>query len=186
VLLVLLGVGFVAVAAGGMFLGQSQVRHLPVAATPRAPVAAGGLVYRSMGARALDPHNPVDREILRGIPAIRRPLPRGQEWFGVFLTVTNPGTSELPSSRRFALVDLDGRRFTPQAAPHDSRYAYRPADVAPGRQYPRVYSVPAQNLTAEGALLLFRIPRASYQAGTLTLLVGDPSAQQPPAPMAVS
>jgi hypothetical protein len=185
-LLAVLGFSAVLVAGGAMLLGEHQVRQLRLAATPRAPVAVGGLVYRSSDARTLDPRNPVDRQILRGIPAVQRPLPRDEEWFGVFITVTNPGTSRLPSSRHISLVDLDGHRFLPQPTPRTQRYGYRPAEIAPGRQYPRVYSAPAQNLAAQGALLLFRIPRASYRDGSLELRVADPSSGQPPATMAVS
>jgi len=180
-----LGLAAVAVIAGGMFLGEDEVRYHPAAATPREPVAVGGLVYRSMDARTLDPRNRVDREILSGIPAARRPLPSGEQWFGVFLTVTNPGSTAVRPARRFSLVDIDGRRFTPQSIPRDHGYAYRPALVRPGRQYPPSDSVPARNLTAQGALLLFRIPRASYKAGALELLIPDPAAGRP-APMAVS
>ncbi|HEX2085979.1 MAG TPA: hypothetical protein VHF89_09880 [Solirubrobacteraceae bacterium] len=172
-LLTFLGLAAAAVIAAGILLGENEVRHFPVAATPRAPVAAGGLVYRAMDARTLDPHNPVDRRILRGVPAVQRPLRRGEAWFGVFLMVTNPGHAPLRSTGRLSLVDAGGRRFAAQRLPRDGGYAYRAGVIAAGGRYPRNDSAPARNLAAQGALVLFRVPRRAVQDGSLALTIGS-------------
>lgn len=185
-LLTIVGLAAAVAIAGALALGASEARHPRLAATPRAPVTEGGLVYRSMGARTLERRNPVDRRILRGVPAARDPLPRDQAWFGVFLTAANPGRVARPSSRGLSLVDVDGRRFLPEPLPRGQRYAYRPTIVRPGREYPGADSVAARDLAAEGALVLFRIPRSAYRDGTLALLVTDPAGHEPPAPIAVS
>ncbi|HEX8083053.1 MAG TPA: hypothetical protein VF529_02120 [Solirubrobacteraceae bacterium] len=183
-LLAALGLCAAALLAGAIALGHQQVRHFAPAASPRSPVEVGGLLYHSTGARTLDPRNPVDRQILRGIPAVRKPLPRGQAWFGVFLTVTNPGHARARASSRLRLVDVDGRHYTPQAIPGDRGYAYTARDVKPGRQDPRNDSPAQRNLAAQGGLVLFRIPRAAYIDGSLGLVITPPSGQ--PATMAVS
>jgi hypothetical protein len=151
---------------------------------PRGLVSVGGLVYQVPEARVLDPANPVDRAIVGGVSATRRRLPAGQEWFGVFLTVANPGRRVRPAARRFVLVSFDGRRFRPQSGVGADPYAYRPGDVAPGRVYPPGSSVAAQNLTARGALLLFRIARTSLD-GPVVLRISDPAGHAPPADLPV-
>jgi hypothetical protein len=174
--------GIVLVVAG---LALAAVRH--EASSPAMTTAeAGGLLYTYGASRPLDPHDPDDREILRGIPAAQRPLPRGEEWFGVFLAAYNPQRRALPTARRFVLVDTDGHRFAPEQRLGDNAYAYRPTDVGPGLRYPPDGSAAARNLTTEGALLLFRIPQASYEYGTLELRLTDPAATGPPASLRVS
>jgi hypothetical protein len=166
--------------------GHEQERQLATGAPTQDAIALGGLTYKSPESRPLDPRNPVDRAILRGVPTVRRPLPRSEEWFGVFLTVSNPGRHVLPAARRFVLVDADGHRFRPDRRLGDDPYAYRPTAVAPGRRYPPDASAAARNLTAQGALLLFRIPRASDDFGSLELRIADPAGRRPPADLTVS
>jgi hypothetical protein len=166
--------------------GHEQKRPPAIGAPTQDAVAVGGLTYESPESRPLDPSNPVDRAILRGVPPVRRPLPRSEEWFGVFLTVSNPGRHVLSAARRFTLVDVDGRRFRPEHRLADDAYAYRPTTVPPGRSYPPAASAAARNLTAQGALVLFRIPRASDDFGSLELRIADPAGRQPPADLAVS
>ena len=136
-------------------------------------VALGGLTYQAPEARPLDPGNPVDAEILRGVPAVRRPLPSGDEWYGVFLTASNPSSRLLPSARQFGLVDVDGHRFPEERGLGHSPYAYRPQAVAAGATYPPDSSAAARNLTAQGGLLLFRVPRTSVDYGALELRISD-------------
>ena len=166
--------------------GREQQTRPAIGAPTQEAVAVGGLTYQSPESRPLDPGNPVDREILRGVPTVRRPLPSSEEWFGVFLAVSNPGRRVLPAARRFTLVDLDGRRFRPERQLGNDAYAYRPTTVRPGRGYPPAASAAAHNLTAQGALLLFRIPRASDDFWSLGLRIADPAGRQPPADLAVS
>ena len=177
----------IALVVSGFVLGvaEQQPTTRAQAVSPTTPVQVGGLVYQAPQARVLDPGNPVDREILRGVPAARRPLPRTEAWFGVFLGVSNPQRRALPAAQRFVLVDLDGHRFAPEPLGDDA-YAYRAAAVAAGRDYPPETSPAARNLTAQGALLLFRIPRASYDFGALELRIADPSGRGPAASLAVS
>ena len=165
--IILVGVVVVGVA------DREQSRR--AASATQSAVRLGGLVYQAPEARPLDPANPVDRGILRGETAISRRLPASQEWFGVFLTVDNPGRRPRPAARRFELVDLDGHRFRPEPGAGGGPYAYRPGDVAPGRVYPPASSVAAENLTAQGALLLFRIPRASLDFGSVAVRISDPT-----------
>jgi hypothetical protein len=136
-------------------------------------VALGGLTYQAPEARPLDPGNPVDAEILRGVPAVRRPLPSGDEWYGVFLTASNPSARPLPSARQFSLLDIDGHRFPQKRGLGRNPYAYRSQAVAAGATYPPDSSAAAQNLTALGGLLLFRVPRASVDYGALELRISD-------------
>ena len=149
-------------------------------------VSLGGLLYQAPEHRPLDPGNPVDREILRGVSATRRRVPANQEWFGVFLTVSNPGRRARPAARQFQLVHLDGHHFRPQPGVRGDPYAYRPGDVAPGTVYPPASSVAAQNLTAQGVLLLFLIPRPSLDFGSLVLRITDPSGHGARADLPVS
>ena len=80
----------------------------PAAASAQSVGELGGLVYQVPEARALDPGNPVDAEVLRGNSVTRATLPAGQEWFGVFLTVQNPGRRPRPAAHSFTLLDVEG------------------------------------------------------------------------------
>src|SRR3712207_6171593 len=71
-------------------VGHDQIKHEYANGSSIDVARVGGLVYTVAGSREFDPRNPVDRQILRGIPAARRPLPRSQAWFGVFVDAFNP------------------------------------------------------------------------------------------------
>jgi len=158
----------------------------PAAASAQSVGELGGLVYQVPEARALDPGNPVDAGILHGIPVARGALPAGQEWYGVFLTVQNPGRRARLAARSLVLVDVEGHRFGPEQPLGSNVYAYRLGRLGPGQVYPPAISPAAENLTAQGALLLFRIPRASQAAGPLELRIHPPAGHGQPQDLPVS
>ena len=55
-----------------------------------------------------------------------------------------------------------------------TRFRYRPRTVAPGDQSPGANTPAQHDLAAEGGLLLFRVPRAAYDAGPLELVIAHP------------
>ena len=158
----------------------------PASASSLSVGELGGLVYQVPEARALDPGNPVDAEVLRGSSVTRAALPAGQEWFGVFLAVQNPGRRPRPAAHSFTLLDVEGHGFRPEQRLGTDLYAYRLRRLGPGQIYPPAISPAAENLTAQGALLLFRIPRASQAAGPLELRIHAPAGRAQPEELVVS
>ena len=130
----------------------------------------GGLEYRALDVRLLHPSNAGDARMLRGLA----PLSRHQVWFGAFVTAENAGHMPRPMATRFKLRDVLGRTYRPVALRPGNAVAYRPRTVAPGDQSPGANTPAQRDLAAEGGLLLFRVPRAAYDAGPLELIVGSP------------
>jgi hypothetical protein len=132
-----------------------------------AQAGIGGLQYRAVLRRPINPSDPVDAHIIGG----RGPhLRRGQILFGAFVTVTNPSRRALPTAREIDLQDDAGHTYRPLALPARDRYAYTPRTLAGGEQMPRDDAA-ADNLAAGGRLLLYRVPAARYADGIFELVV---------------
>jgi hypothetical protein len=131
----------------------------------------GGLQYRAVLGRPIDPSNPVDARIIGGRGPRRR---RGQILFGAFVSVTNGSRRPLATARRIDLRDDAGRTYRPLPLPAGDRYAYTARTLAPGTQMPRDDAA-ADNLAAGGRLLLYRVPAARYADGIFELVVHDPA-----------
>jgi hypothetical protein len=137
-------------------------------------VSLGGLQYEAISFRDIKPTDPVDAEIVRGVPARESRLARGQSLFGVFVAVSNDSLRSLPAAGRLELRDANGREYRPLPLPAANPYAYVPRLVPPKTRLPGHESAADRNLAAGGYLVLFRAADASIDAGPLELVIHDP------------
>jgi hypothetical protein len=158
-------IGFAAVAFALLVL-------LKPAANARAAIGTsaslGGVTYSSPDARPLDLRIRDDAALLRGA---RRAASRGI-WFAVFLDAANDGARPAAMTRDIALRDVTGDDFRPVALSAANRFRYRARTLRPGAAVPGPSTPAASDLVAGGELLLYRIPRASYESGPLELQLG--------------
>jgi hypothetical protein len=148
------------------------------AQTPTPPVdslaAVGGLRYQAVEGRPINPSNPVDAHIVKGLPAGELHLGSNQILYGVFISVANDSPRPLPSAARIDLRDDALHVYRPLRVPAGNPYAYRPDTLAPGTTIPPTGTVAADNLAANGLLLLYRVPAWQYRNGMFELVVHDP------------
>jgi hypothetical protein len=137
-------------------------------------VSLGGLQYEAISFRDIKPKDPVDAEIVRGVPTRELRLARGQSLFGVFVAVSNDSLRSVPAAGRLELRDANGREYRPLALPAANPYAYVPRLVPPKTRLPGHESTADRNLAAGGYLVLFRATDASIDAGPLELVIHDP------------
>lgn len=136
-------------------------------------VSVNHMLYQVQISRLLNAANVEDRAYLRGIPDSQAELADDEEWFAVFLRVKNDEDDGEPrqSARTLLIEDTVGNEYRPIAL--DNPYAYEPALVEPGRLIPALDS-PASTNTPNGALLLFKITRASLENRPLEFIIKDP------------
>jgi hypothetical protein len=138
-------------------------------------VSIGGVQYESMLGRPIDPADPVDAAIVKGLPASERRLGPGEILFGAFIAVANDSSRSLPAASRIELDDNAGRLHQPLRLPAANPYAYPARPIPPHTRLPGVDSPADENLAATGYLLLFRVPSNLYRSGTFELVIHDPS-----------
>lgn len=161
-------VALVAIAAGLSACGPAAMVN---GTDEGSYLKAGPLVYQVQLSRELNPSSVEDRAYLADLPASERALSPSQEWFAVFVRVTNPGDQPATSASRFEIHDTLGKVYRPVVL--FNQYAYKAQAVAPGAQLPTVDSTPYYAPTA-GALLLFKVNRSIYQNRPLDLLIHSP------------
>jgi hypothetical protein len=169
--LILTGAGVFAVLALLVIIGIGW--QWPATAAVRS-VEVGDVRYEAMSGRPLHPHNAVDAQMIAGLPRADRHVRRDEVLYGAFVGVSNDTPTAKPAARDIELRDASNHTFRPTALPASNPYAYRLRDV-PGRtRVPPRQSPAGSNLAAEGYVLVYRIPRSSYDAGPLELVVHDP------------
>ncbi len=160
----------VLLAAGVVFL------HPTVNAEPAQTTATvGNLRYSVNNAWVLDPQRQVDEPYARGLPAAARHLGQDELLYAVFVEVTNGTAKPVPMATDLALRDVTNREYAALTLAGANPYAYRPATMAPMSQQPAARSPAGVDQSAEGLMLVFRIPRQAYENGPLELLVHDPA-----------
>jgi hypothetical protein len=149
------------------------------AAGPASPNYAyatiGGVQYHALADRPIDPSNPVDAKLIRGLPPRDRRLPKGQMLLGAFLTTTNGSrTQAARTASRIGLRDEAQHSYSPLRLPAANPFAYSARTLAPGAVDPSTGTAAAGDLAAGGRLLLFRVPAFQYLNGQFELVVHDP------------
>jgi hypothetical protein len=160
--------------AGVGVLFATQHRENPKAPTFRV-ARIGGIAYEAMLARPLDPGNKVDRAIVAGLPARDRRLAAGDTLFGAFVSAANDSSTPRRTAGRIELRDQEGHVYRPLALPVTNPYAYSRRRLRPGVRIPALGSAADDNAAATGRLLVFRIPKQSYESEALELVIHDPS-----------
>jgi hypothetical protein len=159
----------VVLAAAVIFLRPS------ISAAPNVTAATvDELHYSVNNAWVLHPRRPVEAGLARGLPSGDAKLGRHQLLFAVFLGVTNETDRRLPMATSFALRDTRNREYSPTSLGPRNAFAYRPGLIAPETHRPAPWTPAGRYLTADGLMLVFRIPRRSYDDGPLELVVHDP------------
>jgi hypothetical protein len=160
-----------------VLLGAAVVfLHATVRAEPTQDGATvGGLRYAVNDAWILDPQWRVDASITRGLPAADRKLGRDELLYAVFVGVTNETGRRLPMARPLALRDATNHEYRSVPLGESNRYAYRPHVMAPQSHRPAPWTPAGEDMTAEGLMSVFRIPRSAYDDGRLQLVVHDPA-----------
>jgi hypothetical protein len=149
--------------------------HRTVQTTPSGTEeTVGGLHYHVDNAWILDPSRSVDGPLAKGLRSADTRARGHRLLYAVFVGVTNQTGSRLPMATDFALRDTRNREYSPLPLGHENAYAYRPRVMAPRTHRPAPWTAAGRNLSAEGSMLVFRIPRRSYNDGPLELVVHDP------------
>jgi hypothetical protein len=134
----------------------------------------GGLHYSVNNAWVLDPRRRVDAKLAQGLPASDRQLPPDELLYAVFVGVTNETRQPRPMASDIALRDTRNLEFAPTRMAPDSSFAYEPAVLGAKSHLPAPGTPAATDISADGLMLVFRIPRRSYDDGPLELVLRDP------------
>ena len=128
-----------------------------------------------MYGRPIDPANPIDRQMIAGLPAHDRQLRHGEMLFGAFIAVRNSSTRPLRSADRIELRHDAGDLDRSLPLPASNSYAYAARVVGPGATVPGQDGPVADDLAAGGRLVLCRIRAREYNdGGTFELVIHDP------------
>ena len=140
-------------------------------------VSVDGLKYQVQISRQLNPDNEEDREYLHGLEGADAKLGAGQEWFAVFLRVQNQKKDgrAIKSASEFLIEDTTGAEFEPvELSAEANAHAYSPQRLAPETKYPSM-DVTAGSSTAQGAMVLFRIPGPALDNRPLEFHIASPT-----------
>jgi hypothetical protein len=148
----------------------------PTVASPptQTAVTADGLHYSVNNAWVLDPRRSVDARLTKGLPARDAHLPSNELLYAVFVGVANDTTKPRQMVSDITLRDTRNREYAPTRMAPDNRFAYEPAVLDGMSHLPAPGTPAATDLSANGLMLVFRIPRRSYADGPLELLLHDP------------
>jgi hypothetical protein len=144
---------------------------------PTSTVSVGGVSYTAKNTYALGSSVPRRERQALSLPKDLGRAPSGDIWLATFVTAANESLRPLPAARRFALQDADGHVYAPVSLRGGAPLAYAATTIPAGQQVPLPDTPAAENVAGDGYMLLFRIPRASYQ-GPLSLRVFDPTHPQ--------
>ncbi len=117
------------------------------------------LTYQIQISRYLNPADPEDRSYVQGLRAGSPPLAPDEQWFVVFIRVSNETKQPHLAAADFRMVDAQGTSYQP--VPLDgglNSFAYQASTLAPNDVVPPPASAAAEN-TIQGSELLFRIRR---------------------------
>ncbi len=147
-----------------------------VSGTPAQTAATvGDLHYAVNNAWVLDPERPLDAAFASGLPQADRALGADELLLAVFVGVTNETDRRVPMAKQLALQDSTNHVYAPVPLGPANRYAYRAGTIASKSHQPAPSSPAGSDQSAEGLLLVFRIPLRAYDDGGLALIVRDPA-----------
>jgi hypothetical protein len=136
-------------------------------------IEVGGLKYQVQITRQLNPFAVDDREYLAGLRREDQGLKPDEVWFGLWLRVENDKEEPARSAGDFEIADTQDNKYHPLAQTGNP-FTYRPRNLAPGSLNPVVDSAAADS-PIQGALLLFKMPRATLENRPLELVIKSPT-----------
>ena len=154
----------------GEGVGQAQSE----AETEGIYVESAGLKYQVQISRLMNPELIGDRDYFNSVPADQMQLADDESWFGVFIRAENEGKEPAPLASRFEIKDTQENIYVPVRIGEPNPFAYRPGNVEPNELYPNVDS-PAGERQPNGALLLFKMKRFSFDNRPLELVIASPT-----------
>jgi hypothetical protein len=134
----------------------------------------GPLVYEVQLSRELNPANIEDAAYLKGLTPAEAHLEPGQEWFAVFIQVTNHNSVALPTATNLTISDTQNNIYTPIVPNAENEFAYRAGRVPAKGELPLPESVASQGATG-GAVLLYKIQVVSLDNRPLELKIVAPN-----------
>jgi hypothetical protein len=134
----------------------------------------GPLVYEVQLSRELNPANIEDAAYLKGLTPAEAHLEPGQEWFAVFIQVTNHNSVALPTATNLTISDTQNNIYTPIVPGSENEFAYRAGRVPAKGELPLPESVASQGATG-GAVLLYKIQVVSLDNRPLELKIVAPN-----------
>ncbi len=137
-------------------------------------LTVGSLVYQVQISRALNPYDDEDALYLSGLTPAQAKLSPGEEWFAVFIQVTNESSHPQPSASEITISDTQGNVYVPIVPAGSNPYVYAAKEVEPGGRIPGLDS-PAGSSSTQGALLLYKLKDYSLQNRPLNLKIVDPA-----------
>jgi hypothetical protein len=157
--LALAAVAVVALAGCGQ---EEEPADNAVEATEQNTVRLGGIDYRVIRFRQLNPRITPDRSIVSG-----QPPAEGRAYYAAFMSACNPGGSTRTPTSSIHLEDAFGQRFAPLSGLSDTVFAYRARPLKPGACLPTEGS--AADRAVDGAALVFEVPIAAARERPLIL-----------------
>jgi hypothetical protein len=137
-------------------------------------LTVGSLVYQVQISRALNPYDEEDSLYLAGLTPAQAKLSPGEEWFAVFIQVTNESGHPQPSARRITIADTQQNVYVPVVPAGSNPFVYAPKTVEPNGRIPGLDS-PAGSSPTQGALLLYKLKTYSLSNRPLELKIVDPT-----------
>ena len=133
----------------------------------------GELQYQVQISRQLNQFDEEDRYYVTGLPAGYPQPTEEEEWFGVFIRVSNPLDHRMTPASNFQIRDTQENTYRPVPLSRVNVFAYRPTPIGPNGLIPLPDS-PSGNGPIQGALLLFKIKQESLQNRPLELRILAP------------
>ena len=133
----------------------------------------GPLTYQVQVSRQLNPADAEDAAYLQGLTPAEAHLAPGQEWFAVFIQVYNNTSHEHQAANTFKVYDTEGNTYSPSVPDESNLFAYRGGPVPAESQLPEPGTI-ADDVGAQGAMLLYKIPLASLENRPWELRIVDP------------
>ncbi len=117
------------------------------------------LTYQIQLSRFLNPADREDNSYVQGLPAGIRPLAPDEQWFVVFIRVSNETQQAHLAASNFSMVDAQGTSYQPIRLDRAGNpFAYQASTLAPKEVVPPPSSAAGDN-TIQGTELLFRLRR---------------------------
>lgn len=138
---------------------------------------ADGLTYQVQISRAINPSLIADGELFRDLPPGTTPPSKDEEWFGVWLQVSNQTGRTIKSTPDFEITDTLGNAYKPLAVGTQNVLAYNAQPILPHQLLPLRNSI-AFRSASQGAFLLFKLPYSIYQNRPADLHIQSPVSGQ--------
>lgn len=142
---------------------------------------SGSLKYQVQITRQLNPQQPMDRELMQGIPLAQRIKKSNELWYATFLRVENETDNVQMSASKFIVRDTNGDIFRPiPVNPAANAFAYVASPIAGGDSnpaattYPNINSIPGQ-VDINGKMLIFKLPLNAIALRPLVLTIVNPT-----------